>query len=500
MRNRLRAALRRLAFFALLVPALSLAWGSAEEAARAPVDAALRKIDHIVVIYGENRSFNNLYGLFPGANGIAQADAAHTRQTDHDGSVLPHLPPVWNDAASRFPKRLPNRPFRIDQPPVDLPLDVATPDLVHRFYQHQEQINGGRLDRFAALSDAGALVMGYYDGASLPLWKLASEYVLADNFFMAAYGGSFLNHFWLACACTPHFPDAPEEMKAKLDSQGRLLRQAGSPASALLGKVLLSDGALSPDGFAVNTVFPPYQPSRYPPAPGGDVRFADPAKHVLPPQQQDTLGDLLSAKGVSWAWYAGAWNAALADGMQPPSAPRTVIYNGATPNFQVHHQPYNYFARYAPGTAARAAHLKDGEDLLAAIDAGTLPQVAFYKPQGNLNEHPGYTDVLSGDRHIADIVARIQAGPQWPRTLIIITYDEHGGFWDHVPPPPGDRWGPGSRVPAILVSPHVRRGYVDHAAYDTTSILKLISRRFDLPALPGLRAGAGDLTPALKLD
>lgn len=485
---------------ALLLPGAALAWGSQEDAAAAPVDAVLRRIEHIVVIYGENRSFDNLYGLFAGANGIAQADARHTLQTDHDGSVLPRLPEVWNDAKGQFPKELPNRPFRIDGAPANQPLDVATPDLVHRFYQHQEQINGGRNDRFAAVSDAGALVMGYYDGSSLPLWKLAREYVLADNFFQAAYGGSSLNHFWLACACTPHFPDAPESMKARLDAQGRLQRLPASPGSALQGKVLLADGALTPDGHAVNTVFPPYQPSRFPPAPGGDARFADPARPVLPPQHQDTIGDLLSARGVSWAWYAGAWNAALADGMQPPEAPRKVIYNGAVPNFQVHHHPYNYFARYAPGTTARATHLKDGDDLLRDIAAGTLPQVVFYKPQGNHNEHPGYTDVLSGDRHMADLVARIQAGPQWARTFIVVTYDENGGFWDHVPPPPGDRWGPGSRVPAILISPHVRRAYVDHTSYDTTSILKLITRRFGLPALPGLRPGAGDLTPALKLD
>ena len=94
--------------------------------------------------------------------------------------------------------------------------------------------------------------------------------------------------------------------------------------------------------------------------------------------------------------------------------------------------------------------------------------------------------------------------------LVIVTYDENGGFWDHVAPPKGDRWGPGSRVPAIIVSPFARRGYVDHTQYDTTSILRFITRRFGLPTLPGLAArdaaleahGAkpmGDLTDALDL-
>jgi acid phosphatase len=213
-----------------------------------------------------------------------------------------------------------------------------------------------------------------------------------------------------------------------------------------------------------------------------------------------TIGDTLSAKGVTWAWYAGAWNLAVKDGMQPADAPRKVIatlVNGA-PYFVTHHQPFNYFARFAPGTTDRERHLKDYTDLVAGIEQGTLPQVAFYKPQGTLNEHPGYADVLSGDQHIADLVAKIKASPLWASTAIIITYDENGGFWDHVAPPKGERWGPGSRIPTLIISPHAKRGYVDHTPYDTTSILKFITRRFGLTPLPGVRPGAGDLTAAFE--
>jgi acid phosphatase len=206
----------------------------------------------------------------------------------------------------------------------------------------------------------------------------------------------------------------------------------------------------------------------------------------------------LSAKRISWAWYAGAWNAAVKDGMQPPEAKRTVIYNTASgaPNFVAHHQPFNYFARFAPGTRDREEHLKDYADFIAGIEKGELPAVAFYKPQGSLNQHPGYADVLSGDAHVAEVVAKIKASPLWDSTAIIVTYDENGGFWDHVAPPQGDRFGPGTRVPAIVISPFAKRGYVDHTPYDTTSILKFITRRFDLEPLPGVRAAAGDLTDA----
>ncbi|MCX7169780.1 MAG: acid phosphatase, partial [Proteobacteria bacterium] len=244
---------------------------------------------------------------------------------------------------------MPNRPFRLDDAPFNQALDRKTPDLVHRYYQNIEQINGGRLDRYAALSNVGGLVMGYYDGAKLPMWAYAREFVLADNFFMAAFGGSFLNHFWLICACTPYFPDAPDSLKARLAADGKLQRRSDSPSSALDGPVKLFDGELTPDAYAVNSLQPAFQPSGIAPVAGGDPRYADPAGHPLPPQHFRTIGDNLSAKGISWAWYAGAWQAALADGARP-SAQRAVIYarKSGTPSLEAHHQPFNYFARFAP--------------------------------------------------------------------------------------------------------------------------------------------------------
>ena len=100
--------------------------------------------------------------------------------------------------------------------------------------------------------------------------------------------------------------------------------------------------------------------------------------------------------------------------------------------------------RFDPATHAeqRAAHLKDYGDLLADAAAGRLPAVVFYKPQGNLNQHAGYASVAEGDAHIADLVAKLRASPQWPHMVIVITYDEFGGAWDHVAPPQGDLLGP----------------------------------------------------------
>ncbi|MGP1676123.1 MAG: acid phosphatase [Burkholderiales bacterium] len=487
----------------ILVLAFGLAAlaGCASNRAREP---GLERISQIVVIYAENRSFDHLYGGFPGAEGIAQASAAQKTQLDFDGRPLAHLPPVYAHGKPdpKYPTAgLPNGPFRIDAPPINGRLDQVLPSPWHLYYQNREQIAGGRNNRFVALGNVGAWVMGYFDGSKMKVWKWAQEYTLADHFFMGAFGGSFLNHQWLICACTPVDLNAPASVRPKLDAQGNLQKKPGSPKSVLDGPVQVFDGRATPDGYLVNTSQPPYQPSGIPPAPG-NLDFADPAKHPAPQQTARTIGDTLSAKSVSWAWYAGGWDAALADGRRDPSAKRSVIYARAadSPIFQPHHQPFNYYARFAPGTPDRAAHLKDEKDFLAAIERGTLPQVAFFKPAGRYTEHPSYTDIASGDEHIDMILARLKQSPQWPHMAVIVTYDENGGFWDHVPPPSGpgwgDRWGPGTRILTIIVSPYARRGYVDKTPYDTTSILKLITKRFALDPLPGVRANAGDLTGA----
>ncbi len=488
----MRSAITRLAVAACLsVAATGLARAQ-------PAPAGIGQIDTVVVIYAENRSFDNLYGSFPGANGLKNVTEANSVQRDRDGSVLRELPPIWAGLTAKGvtpamtkaeTEHLPNKPFAIDDPQgFNLALGVVTRDLWHLFYQNQMQIDGGKNDKFVAYANSGALVMGHYDGSKLPLWNVARKYVLADNFFQGAFGGSFLNHFEFVCACVPVYPHADESpakgLIAAVNPDGVSLKLAdNSPPSAMDGiPKFVNNGQITPDFFAVNTMQPPYQPSHNKPAKDGDPRLADPGvPSTLPPQHDITIGDLLTLKGVSWVWYAGAWQDALDGHRGTP-----------VPNFQFHHQPFNYFVQFAPGTAAREAHLKDGgmngSAFIKAIDEGMLPQVAFYKPQGNLNQHPGYTDALSGDQHIADVIAHLEKSPQWAHMLVVLTYDENGGYWDHVAPPQADRWGPGSRIPALIVSPYARKGYVDHTLYDTTSILRFITRRFDLPVLPGLVA------------
>jgi phospholipase C len=180
----------------------------------------ISSIKTVVVIYAENRSFDNLYGNFPGANGLQNVSAASAIQVDRDGTTLATLPQVWNGLTQTgvtpvitqaMTANLPNSPFAIDDPKgFNTPITATTRDLYHRFYENQMQIDGGKNDKFAAWADSGGLAMGHYAlaASSLPLWRVAQRYTLADNYFMGAFGGSFLNHFWLACACTPTYPNA----------------------------------------------------------------------------------------------------------------------------------------------------------------------------------------------------------------------------------------------------------------------------------------------------
>lgn len=441
-------------------PARTQADGRTPHAAPAR-PGGLDRIETLVVIVLENRSFDHLFGEHPGADGLKNAASAPP-QVDEQGRPYAALPRPMDTGKKppapdlRFPDDLPNAPFDIGR---YVPIAEPTQDLVHRFYQQQAQINGGRMDRFALVSDARGLAMGYYRTADLPLAAEARRYTLCDRFFHAAFGGSYLNHQWLVAAATPVFPDAPAEMVARLDPAGELVQ----------------DGAVTPDGYAVNTIYSAQTPHPE----------AAPARALLPAQTMPTIGDRLSDARVSWAWYAGGWSDAVA--------------GRPSPSFQFHHQAFSYFARYAEGTRDRAEHLKDEEAFWADAAAGRLPAVSFVKPLGEASEHPGYSDVMAGELHALRVIDAVRGGPQWDGAVIVVTWDENGGFWDHVPPPVVDRWGPGARVPTLVISPFARRGFVDHTQYDTTSILALIEHRWKLRPLTSRDAAASDLSAALEL-
>jgi acid phosphatase len=433
--------------------------------------AALGKINHIVVIYQENWSFDSLYGNFPGAKGWS--DAGTIKQVDLSGQPLASVPqPLDNNSKpdTRFPATLPVTPLDLTK---YVPTDSSTGDIVHRYYQQQVQIDGGKNDRYVAVSDNGGLVLSYYDATDMPEGRLAKQYVLADNFFHSAFGGSFLNHQWLICACTPQWPTAtapvPEAKRTVLDANKL-------PAKGKDGFI-----TAAPDNFIINTAFTVNKPH---PA----ANDATPAlqAQLVPNLTGKTIGDALTEKGVSWKWYSGGWDAALA----------------GTPDkdFQFHHQPFAFYQQFADGTQAKKDHLQDEAQFMSDLDKGTLPAVSFIKPLGPNNEHPGYANLIQGQQHVALLVAQLKNSQYWKDSLIVITYDENGGRYDHVAPPVEDKWGPGARVPGIIISPYAKHAVVDHTQYETVSILSTIEHRFGLQALGTRDAAAKDFSPALTLD
>jgi phospholipase C len=460
------------------------------------VDNSLkRRLNHIIVIYQENWSFDSLYGQFPGVNGLANGfdTLPQTDKSTGYSTYIYQTPQPLNGTADlRFPPG--NGQPALPLIPYDLTKFVAdtntTGDIIHRFYHEQLQIDNGVLepkngwmDKFVTWSDNPGLVLSYIDATDLPEGKLAQRYTICDNFFHSAYGGSFLNHQFLVAATAPLWE---QPIPAGFQSQWNPVTRT------------LSDGNLTIDGkYAVNTTF-----ALQAPYPAGTA----PAKLMLPinnvdPSRSDytpTIGNRLDDAGVSWNWYSGGWNDALA--------------GHADPLFQYHHQPFAYYAKYAPfkpdrtlnpATSGSGAHLQDETKFLSDLAHGTLPAVSFIKPLGPDNEHPGYATLLRGQQHVADLVSAVQRSGFWRDTAIIVTYDENGGRWDHVSPPVmPDGWGLGTRVPGIVISPFSKGGNIDSHPYETVSILKLIERRFNLAPLAARDANptVSDLTTAFDFS
>jgi acid phosphatase len=533
-------------------------------------ESPLGKINHIVVIYEENHSFDNLYGGWEGVNGRANANAAHTLQIKQDGTTFNCL--LQNDVnltspiplattcidttgtlpsatSTSFNSHFANAPFSIEAfipasaqtcpppggfyahgsrpSPTNLP-GGCTEDIVHRFYQEQYQLNNGQQNRYTQGSDAAGLTQGYYNTQSLPIYQYLHQedhpkYAIADNFFQAAFGGSFLNHQWLIAAATPTYTGAPASLHSIIDSNGMpngtypLYKPTGPVRDGAVTQLCASavPGRACGD-FAINTIQPTYQPTSS-------------STTKLPPQTGTTIGDELSAAGVSWAWYSGGWSNADGDvggpGWTNGSVPGVCADPNSSPNpawpycpnkvFQFHHQPFNYYAAYAPATATTPAapgraHLQDEAAFVSRAQSSSescnLNAVSFIKPIGLENEHPGYTSETSGSSHLVQLLKDIEGSACRKDTMVVVTYDEFGGQWDHVAPPgqgttsgPHDQWGPGTRIPTLVVSPFLHGNFVvDSTQHDTTSILSTIEHRFGLAPLSTRDATVNDLSSVYR--
>ena len=456
------------------------------------------KIDHIVVIYQENRSFDHYFATYRNPKGGKKVNNLLDRQgnlaanfigmqKNPEGIAYNYLP-LPETIPGFYNASLPNQPFHLA--PYIPATDNAPWDPSHNFHRMFAQVDQGKMDKFVALaltnpkaslpslvkmnnddplvafelSQPSGAVLGYYQREDLPHYHaLADEYVLFDNFFQAMSGGSTGNALYLAAARSAQWLQAPETLK-------------------ISQKLALTDPQYDELGILINDLPPLNGPT--------EINIAN-LKIAPPPEEQTypSIGDRLNEAHISWAWYNENWNSVKPWALKTAFGPGDGSAVIDTSNLYVpHHNPFQYYPTWDDNV--RAGRMRDVTDFFDDAKSGKLPGVSFIKATGVHDEHPEHSAPSWGQNWVMTILGALAHSPAWSRTAVIITYDEGGGFWDHVAPPKPDQYGCGTRIPALLVSPFARRGFVDSAMGDTTSVLAFISKRFNLKPLQTRDAGA----------
>ncbi len=397
---------------------------------------------------------------------------------------------------------LPNGPFRLTG--HDLPYDAYTGDTVHRFFQMWQQSNCSAAHATTAnpsgcLNDlypwvattarntnrGGGSSMGVYDmeaGDAPYLKQLADTYTLADNYHQPAMGGTMIQHHYLGAGDALFYSDgkgrpavppkhiANPEPRVGTDNEyaadGAYVA-CGDRQQPGVGAVVdylahlprpLKSGCEPGHYYVVNNLGPAWLDDGTPTS----------GEFVVPPSHVRTIGDALTERHISFAFYGGGYAAASA---------------GKTATFCPICGPFAYSASMnAP--ESRRLHLRDVQDFMAEAANGILPSVSYVKPDGWLDGHPQTSKVSLFEAFTRNVVSRIEANPKlFADTAIFVTFDETGGYWDSGYMQPIDFFGDGPRVPMIVISPFSRGGRVVHTYYDHVSILKFIERNWGLPAL-----------------
>jgi phospholipase C len=348
-------------------------------------------IKHVVFLLLENRSFDNMFGTFPGANGTSHAD-------DHG----------------------------VTRPLTRAPLQRAH-DLPHCYNCNVASIDGGAKDGFNQTDAADQYAFTQFQRSDIEaFWAWAKHYVLADSFFASAVGPSFPNHMYSIAATSGGALDNPWQPPPTLAE----MQQAGYAKS--WGCDIARDGyveIVDPEGYMVK---------------------------VAPCFDFQTEGDLLNAQQIPWAYYA-ATNAQLG-----------YIWSA-----------YSAIDRYRNDPALWGAHIRPVDDVLRDIQSDRLPPVSWITPRFQLSQHPEY-NFCWGQNWTIEVVNALMRSPAWKDTLLVVTWDDFGGFYDHVPPVRLDDYGLGIRVPAMIISPYAKSGYVDHTMYEFSSVLRFIEDNWSL--------------------
>jgi|SRR5579863_1229793 len=486
----LSRSLAALAAICLIAPSASRATDPA---------AALRsRIKHVFIIYQENHSFDNYFGTFPGADNLAtaQAQSHGFRQYDPIGGA-------WVT------------PFRIADPDTESPsqgrvviYDKMNGGAMDRFVATQESLSAKKFGR-AGARDVGLMTMAHYDCDTIPfLWKYARTFALYDHIFSAFAG-----------------PSTPSAVSLIAGQAGQT-QWARDPSQATNAK-----GNQSGPGVPImNDLDPAYGP------------YSEADKGHQIPQRYATL--MLALAGSDAAQVSNETSGVARDLGAVAASGRTPIPWGwyqegyvsptfALPGYETHHNAPQYFG-YLRQNDVFWKNVHDVRTMLDGLQNGTLPAPGiFYIKGGSQNnfgwkpanpdpyvqanykgddDHPGPgdTDAQVGEAFVATFVNAIARSKYWNDSAIIITWDDPGGYYDHVPPPQfekctdGRPCGDGPRLPFIVVSPYARGGAIVHDAGDQTSVLKFAERLFDLPFLaslpdeqPYMPEGPRDANPAV---
>ncbi|WP_349898861.1 phospholipase C [Parafrigoribacterium soli] len=458
-------------------------------------------IKHVVVIFGENVSFDHYFATYPKAantqgetqqgSGIAVAPFTASKDTPADINTL---------ASANL--LAPNNPNTI-QPARLSPMQAVTCDQDHNYTAEQNAYNNGAMDKFVEFTSRDAcgtnqfgrpgLTMDYYDGNTVTgLWNYAQNYAMSDNHFSTVFG--------------PSTPGAINLISGQTHGVKEFTAtgQAVTPSD--------SDYTVrAPDANGVGTMINDPDPVY------DDCSNSSHSKaNNLAGMTGKNIGDLLSAKGVSWGWFQGGFAPTTpASGSTPAAclASHTNAAGATVVDYSPHHQPFQYYAstanphHVAPASDAeighngQANHQYDLTEFTKVVDTNNLPAVSFLKASEYQDGHAAYSDPIDEQNFITTTVNRIQKSKNWDSTAVVLAYDDSDGWYDHVAaavknssnsaddaawclnaaaagvPMAGryvDRCGPGPRQPLLIVSPFAKKNFVDHTQTDQTSILRFI--------------------------
>lgn len=430
-------------------------------------------INHVVIIYQENVSFDHYFATYPHA---ANLPGEPVFVPSPDTPTVNGLTPTLIESNPNSAK-----PFRLDRS------QAITCDQGHEYKAEQAAANGGLMDRFVEHTGATAAgcdsrqVMGYYDGNTVTaLWNYAQHFALSDNHFGTTFG-----------------PSTP----------GALNLVSGQTAGANADSVVAS-GHQSVFEVIGGTVIGDAQP-----------QYDDCSSREVVGMTGQNVGNLLNKKGVSWGFFQGGFRpTSWKDGKAVCAASHSRRPGKPIPDYIPHHEPFQYFPSTAnphhlpPSSAAmigregdQARHQYDLIDFWTAAEAHDLPSVSFLKAPGYQDGHAGYSDPLAEQTFLVETINRLQRLPEWGRMAVIIAYDDSDGWYDHVMPPivnqsnmiadaltgPGScgqaasgayqgRCGYGPRLPLLVISPYAKHNFVDSTLTDQSSILRFIEDNWDL--------------------